>query len=963
MTLREIGSRIPFLRSGQTTFAVVCAVLGAAVACSVMVGWAVGDRMLVQVGPTFAPMQMNTALCFLGGSIALVVVASGLPVIRSPGGRMTLLATGSLLVGTAGLTLVQYGTGLDFGIDELIVDAYILTRTSHPGRMSPWTAIGFIAMGSVILIGRATPRPGSLAAVTMALLTSFVGLLATTVLVLYVLEFDPALGAVSSTRMAVHTATLFWILAAGAGAVLSLGSARSRRAFQWVPVLVGLVISLTVRQGLVDRENAVMRDVMGEWLHEIAVQSEALLEQRFEALDRMAFRVAAGAYSSDDIWQSDGRFYAGQVLEDNPIGLVDAELRVIWATPDPIGALDRYLGTEEARLLRESTRAAGATRMSPPLVDEAAPLRSLVLTPIPGEGEFRFVASLLEPIVAMSQGPVDEGYALEVRLADHPILVYDAPTVGASIQDRFEIGGQPVVLSAALTEGRIASSSSRLPGIILVAGLLFTAMLGSVQYSANGRARSEARFRALLESAPDAGLIVDEEGRILQVNSRAETLLDRTAEDLAGQRVGTLGGEGSTLWLPPPNWDWNEAFEVEVIAAGGRSIPVEINASPIQTEDGLLVSLAMRDVSEWHAMVGRLRESDRLKSDFVSTVSHEMRTPLTIIREFTSLVHDGSAGEINDEQHDFLDTVIRNCDRLTGLVGDLLELARLESGKYRMERQQTDLRALLERCVADFEPVAAAEGIFLMLDVQSDLPDVLGDGDRITQVLVNLMGNAVKFTPSGGAITVTASVRGSEVEVAVEDTGIGIAEEHQAMIFGAFVQVDRADGPGQRGTGLGLNVARQIVELHGGRLDLTSRLGEGSRFYFTLPALEGDILSGFLAPHLRRRQVAPAPLTLLLLRTGGEGCSDRMEDLSEAALAIQRVGRDETLLVRPDDVLAVALEADRAGAVAFLGRLQAGLPRSEHPVEYFLIQASTTGSMDLPRLSDVAGADTWRTLS
>lgn len=918
--------------------------------------------MLVQVGPTFAPMQMNTAICFLAGSVALVVVSSGLPVIRSPLGRRTLWTTGGILTGTALLTLLQYGLGIDLGIDEMFVDAYIMTRTSHPGRMSPWTAIGFVGMGSVILIAARIPPPGSRRSVVMALATAFVGLLATTVLVLYVLELDPALGAASATRMAVHTASLFWVLSAGAGAVLSMGSRRARRAFQWVPVFLGLVVSLTVRQGMVDRENAMLNAVMHDWLTEIALQAERVLEQRFEALDRMAGRVAAGAYASDAIWQSDGKYYAAQVLEGNPIALVDADLHIIWATPDPIRALDRALGAESARILARAAETSGLTRISPPVVDEGAPHRSLVLTPIPGMSEARFVASLIEPIAAMRESPRDEGYALEVELAGLPILTHTRETVGDPEQITFQSGGEQITLRAALTPLRVTSSSSRLPVIILAAGLAFTALLGAVQYSANGRARSEARFRALLESAPDAGLIVNAEGTILQVNSRAEGLLAQDADDLIGRGVGTLGGDGSVLWRPPLEWGWEDPFEAEVMASGGESFRVEINASPIQTEDGLLVSMALRDVTEWHAMVERLRESDRLKSDFVSTVSHEMRTPLTIIREFSSLVQDGSAGAVNEDQRDFLDTVIRNCDRLTGLVGDLLELARLESGKYRMERRQTDLAELLDRCVRDFEPVATAESLSLALEIEHPLPDVLGDGDRITQVLVNLLGNAVKFTPVGGAITVLARANGDDVEVAVEDTGVGIAEEHLSMIFGAFVQVGRTDGPGQRGTGLGLNVARQIVELHGGRLGVTSRLGDGSRFAFTLPALQGDVLSGFLIPHLRRREVAPAPLTLILVRDREGTSADLMTDLEEASLAIQRIGRDETLLVQPDNVLAVALEADRVGSVAFLGRLQSGLPRQPHGLEYALVPIAAP-TMDLPRLADVASGGTWHPLS
>lgn len=946
------GRSLPFLRTPHTALAAVCATLSGGVALSVLFGWAIGDRALIQVGPTFAPMQANTALAFFAGSVGLVVVASGARVIRSVGGRIVMGVTTTVVLGFGVATLIQYGFGVDLGIDELLVEGYVVTRTSHPGRMSPWTAVGFVAMGSVMLLGGRAPARSSLQYAMMALATVFVGLLASTVLVHYVFQLDPALGATRSTRMAVHTAALFLVLAAGSGSVLSLGSARARRAFAWIPVVLGAVITLTLWRGLADRDDALLRQATEAWVKEVSFQAAQVMEQRIEAVDRMAARVASGAYPTVETWMDDGDYYARQVLEGHPIAVLEPDLRVRWATDDPGAALTDALESPHAAVTAERAAEGRTARLSPLIRTSAdATGLSLLVSPIVAEGLTGFVVGLVDPVAVMGLHQPEAAYDLAARFGADEVL---PATVGLTehpvASTEVTVGGRRVVLRAAKRSDS-GPGSSPIPGVILAAGLAFTAMLGAVQLSAHARARSEARFRALLESAPDAGLIVDEGGRIVQANTRAATLFDVPADELEGTPVQAIAPD-SVLGRPPAEWDWTERLDVNATARSGRVFPMEVSASPIQTDEGLLVSLALRDVSEWHEMVSRLRDADRLKSEFVSTVSHEMRTPLTIIREFSSIVVDGEAGPLNAEQTDHLETVIRNCDRLTGLIGDLLELARLESGKYRMDRRQTRLEPVLVACAEDFDPVATGAGLRLELRCEDGLPEVLCDADRVTQVLVNLLGNAVKFTPAGGTITVVAERVEGAVAVHVVDTGIGIAEEHQPMIFGAFVQVGREDGPGVRGTGLGLNVARQIVELHGGRLEVTSRLGEGSRFTFTLPALDGDLMREFLTPHLRRREAAPAPLTLVLLRDV-EGVGDEgLEALYTTVLKVQRVGRDEALLDRRHRVLVVALEADRAGAGAFAGRLLRSLDRVLH-IEAAFLETDGTG-VGLHSLDDVA---------
>ena len=276
----------------------------------------------------------------------------------------------------------------------------------------------------------------------------------------------------------------------------------------------------------------------------------------------------------------------------------------------------------------------------------------------------------------------------------------------------------------------------------------------------------------------------------------------------------------------------NEEIAVKALKAGAQDYLVK---SKITTE--LLCSAIDRAIQKV-ALGRKLSEMEALKSSFLATASHELRTPLTIIREFVSLMLDGVVGSISNEQEECLDAALRNCDRLGNLIDDILDLQLIEKGKNKLELCKLPLPPLLRNCVRDFLPTCKKKDQLLELDVDEALPPILADRDKITQVIVNLIGNAHKFTPVGGRITLRAFLKGPDatsVTVEVEDNGLGINEEDQALVFNSFYQVGRQDGPGPKGTGLGLSIARSILELHGGEMRLRSTPGEGSTFSFTCP--------------------------------------------------------------------------------------------------------------------------------
>jgi signal transduction histidine kinase len=233
----------------------------------------------------------------------------------------------------------------------------------------------------------------------------------------------------------------------------------------------------------------------------------------------------------------------------------------------------------------------------------------------------------------------------------------------------------------------------------------------------------------------------------------------------------------------------------------------------------------------------RLKELDRLKSDFVSNVSHELRTPLTAIKGAVDLILREVAGPLTEKQIHYLTRVRSNTQHLAGLINDLLDLSKIESGKIEVKSSLVSMGGLVHEVVETLRPIAVEKGIALEAAIPEQSIMVWADRDKINQVLMNLIGNAIKFTPAHGTVTVSASRNGDErVQVSVSDTGPGVPPEEKEKIFDKFYQVGEVDGVKPKGTGLGLAICKALVELHGGRIWVESEMNRGSTFYFTLPA-------------------------------------------------------------------------------------------------------------------------------
>ncbi|MCL4542992.1 MAG: ATP-binding protein [Chloroflexi bacterium] len=356
------------------------------------------------------------------------------------------------------------------------------------------------------------------------------------------------------------------------------------------------------------------------------------------------------------------------------------------------------------------------------------------------------------------------------------------------------------------------------------------------QYHEAEAARGE--LRAILDTTGEAMLLLALDGRVLSANRRVETLFQ--ISEAALRRLSTSAVHDVCLKLFEDaalcqkllayRDDPYERFQYELKQRWPRERDLLLESAPVQTSAEQLLGrlFAFRDVTSE-------RMADRMKDEIISFVSHELRTPLTSIKGYVDLLLEGELGMLSSDQQEFLRIIQQSTNREVSLINDLLDISRLESGKTALDFSLIALVPLLEQLVAAFRPQIMAKQQRIVLDLSDRLPPIVADASRLTQVFTNLISNAHKYTPTSGQITLRAWQENGRVLVSVADSGIGMSEEEQAQLFTKFFRARNRMAQNEGGTGLGLVISRQLVELHGGQITVTSAPGQGSTFTVSLP--------------------------------------------------------------------------------------------------------------------------------
>lgn len=363
---------------------------------------------------------------------------------------------------------------------------------------------------------------------------------------------------------------------------------------------------------------------------------------------------------------------------------------------------------------------------------------------------------------------------------------------------------------------------------------------GSIRFSSRRRKKLEDPFRLALEAAPTGMLMIDSQGKMMLVNAQIEKLFEYPREELLGQPIEMLVPERfrahhpdlrDSFFRDPTTRPMGGGRELYGLRKDGTEVPIEIGLNPLRTPDGEFVLSSVVDITERH-------EIEQMRRAFISTVSHELRTPLTSISGSLGLLQSGAIGLLPEKAAEMVKIAYQNSERLVRIINDILDIGKIDAGALDLQRVSVPLNELVRQAVEANAGYAEKHQIRYVVDSPLASGHVLADADRLMQVLSNLLSNAAKFSQPGADVLIRVLGDRGSLRVEVEDFGPGIPEKFRSRVFEQFAQADHSSSRRFEGTGLGLNIAKKLLEAMGGTIGFSTVLGRGTIFFFELPRIE-----------------------------------------------------------------------------------------------------------------------------
>jgi PAS domain S-box-containing protein len=949
--------RVPTLT--QVVAGVYAIVLGLIAAA----GWHTGSTVLIRIHPSLDVMQYITAIGLTVAGIGLLLASKR---------RDTYASGAGLIVAAIGaLSFTQDVLHIDPEVDHVFgVLASFTAEPAQVGRMAPNTAACFILIGVGLFLRRLV-QPSRLSTLTTVLgyvvaATGVAALAGSLTDVTAAYQW----GLVSS--MALHTAAGLVLLGAGiAGRGWDDADHRESGSW-WRPVIVGttsLVVTIFMWQSLVSTHREQARYLALSEARHLRKAITAPAEMEIRVIEEMARRWAKQVPPYEQ-WVVVASAYLRSAEGHQAVEVEAADGSFRWAAPFGLRPLTGAAAEAKAQAIARAQRTRAPVLT--PLVESGDGRVLYIVVPVYRDdvfyasivGVYRVTAQLESASVQESEhdyyvalfdgadrvyGPDDSGAAASAWGAEVGLRVRDA---------MWRLRVWPTPTRAAQLEGP-------LPSVLLAAGVFLSALAAYIVFAVDMRRRrerelkhttielqkqdrereaaqealrsSEERYRSLIDGAIDIIYRVDNDGRFTFVNPVAARVMKREPSELIGCHFLDLVAPEAKSQVAHfyrqqlDNRVRDTYLEFPTVGGDGQTVWIGQNVLMLSDESGTCGFQAVaRDITERKRADAELAaardqalETTRLKSQFVANMSHELRTPMNGILGLTELLLEG---DLSPEQRDHAATV-RSCgETLLTLLNDILDLSKIEAGKMELHTEPFDIRQVIHQTADLFEEKARRKGVELVYLVHHDVPAiVLGDPGRLRQVLTNLLGNAVKFT-AAGEITVRVGIDesgpdGILLRLEVSDTGIGVSPEAQAQLFRPFVQADGSITRRYGGTGLGLVISRQLAELMGGRLDMTSEIGRGSTFWFTARLKSAD------APAAPRSTDGTLHGLRILVVNEAEAGRRRLRELleswqmtvCEALDAADGLVALETAALRrePVDVVVVELRPPVASAVEF----------------------------------------------
>jgi len=351
--------------------------------------------------------------------------------------------------------------------------------------------------------------------------------------------------------------------------------------------------------------------------------------------------------------------------------------------------------------------------------------------------------------------------------------------------------------------------------------------------------KSEEKYRVLAETSADGVLTTDVLGRLTYINPSLEKILGRRKSKILATPFKNYLSESTVFLYQQAFLDIRkkgkkmENISLDVLHNDGYEIPIEANMSPLNKNGKFIgIECTVRDVSERRKIERELKRSEKLRTEFMNIAAHELKSPITPIKGYLELIESNK--DSNEKIKNWARIGMRNADRLMRLVNDILDVSRLDTNTMRFNMEKLDIKEILNNAIEDIKPDVENKKLKLIIDIPKELPKILCDNYRLSQVLKNLLGNAIKFTDYG-SISLKAEKKDNTLFIYVEDTGIGISNDETKKIFTKFYQAYTGEDRKNEGTGLGLFICKEIVKKHNGEIWAESKVGKGSKFIIEIP--------------------------------------------------------------------------------------------------------------------------------